>query len=108
MDITTDELVRELKRRREQTYSEDAEWLPSARQLGGTKGRGHSSRSSQLLGELEVGDVKRIYHSDIHCHKGKVGYHCGLSGARDRLRKHGFVFSIYHEAEHIAIVARNK
>lgn len=107
--ITTDDLGRELLRRKKQTYSEDTPWNPSFQQLGGTRGRGRSSRSSELLYELEVGDVKRVFHLDTSCKKSKTGsYHCGLSSARDRLKKKGVEFSIYHEAEHIAIVARNK
>jgi len=100
--IPTDDLIRELRNRQENTYMEDTEWLRS------TRGRGHSSKASLLLLELEIGDVKRIYHNDIFCHQAPHNkcYYCGLSRTRDRLRKEGKIFNIYHEKEHVAVVAR--
>jgi hypothetical protein len=98
--IPTDDLLRELRRRRQGTYLEDAEFDPH-------RGRGHSSLAAKLLLELQVGDVKRIYHEDVFCHATqKHGFMCGLSRTRDRLKKQGILFRIYHEKEHVAIVAR--
>ena len=100
--ISTDDLIRELRKRKKDTYTEDAEWSP-------TRGRGHSSLSAQLLLGLEVGDVKRLYHEDVFCHHTpKHSYMCGLAKTRDRLKKQGHIFNIYHEKEHVAVVARIK
>ncbi|KKN73846.1 hypothetical protein LCGC14_0396480 [marine sediment metagenome] len=104
--IPTADLVRELRRRKDNTYSEDTEFLRQ------TRGRGNYSKSAQLLLELKVGDVKRIYHEDVYCHhnliKGKAykAYICGLHSKREVLKKQGITFNIYHEKEHVAVVAR--
>ena len=100
--IPTDDLIREIRSRQRQTYMEDAEF-------SSTRGRGHSSISSQLLLELKVGDVKRLYHEDVFCHHTPNHYYyCGLARTRDKLRKQGCIFNIYHEKEHVAVVARIK
>ena len=102
-EVPFDDLVREALRRKNTTYMEDATYLRPIR------GRGHSSKSAELLTQLQVGDVKRIFHNDVFCHHPKSGtWYCGLSRTRDRLNKQGMAFHIYHEQEHVAIVARTK
>jgi len=86
-------------------YIEDATW---EYKFGDNRGRGHISLSRQLLESIEIGEIKRIIHNDIHCrHKRKGGgYSCGILVARGILKKKGYCFRIYHEAEHVCIVAR--
>jgi len=101
---STKELVDELKGRSDVVGLEDAEWLRP------TRGRGYRSEARKLLETLEVGDVKRLYHYDISCYKrkdGLGGWQCHLGHARDQLKKRsGMDFRIYHEDDHVAIVAR--
>ena len=102
LQISTDDLIGELKRRKDNTYLEDAEWLYR------TRGRGHSSLARKLLLELNVGDVKRLNHEDVYCkHREKYdGYECGILRNVYRLGKKGMEFHVYHEKEHVAIIAR--
>lgn len=106
--IPTDDLIKELKRRKANTYLEDAEWCSEWTRA--TRGRGNSSKSAELLLALEVGDVKRLYHEDIFCHHAprNNSYYCGLARKRDALKKQGINFSIHHEKEHVAIVWRKE
>lgn len=101
-NISTEDLKQEIRLRIKNTYLEDAEWASG-------RGQGHSSLGSQLLKSLQVGEVKRLYHPDIYCHhrdNTTKTYYCGLCKARDNLKRKGITFRIYHEGEHIAIVAR--
>ncbi len=101
-NISTEDLKQEIRSRIKNTHLEDAEWDTA-------RGRCRSSLSSQLLQSIQVGEVKRLYHHDIYCYHRIVSQHsyeCGLGKARDSLKRKGITFHIYHEAEHIAIVAR--
>jgi hypothetical protein len=91
---TTDELVREIKRRNAQTYLEGIDFTPS-------RGRTRISKSHSLLLSMKVGEVKRLYHEDIYCHYAKHKYNCGLAHARETLKKKSIQFSVIHEKEHV-------
>ena len=102
-EYPTKDIVTELRKRKDVVGMEDAKWLSPER------GRGKISESRKLLESIEVGEVKRLYHYDISCHKRDIGgWQCHLAGARDVLKKKGLEFRIYHEDEHIAIVTRTK
>lgn len=76
---------------------EDAVWDAKSR-------RRHVSASTLLLHQMVVGQVKRIYHTDVQC-VGNGG-DCSLTGAIGRLRKRGWRCETYHEGLHIVVVRR--
>jgi len=85
------------------SWSETAEWHP-------LKSRARSP-STQMLLEMKVGEVKRIYHYDTKCHgchgrRKSGGKACSLQIAMVRYSKKGISFSSYHEDNHIAVVKR--
>lgn len=80
--VSMADLISEIRSRQKGTYLEDAEWLRP------TRGRGHCSIAATLLLQLEVGDVKRLYHRDVFCHHApNSSYYCGLARTRDKLKK---------------------
>ena len=102
--VSTEALIAELKRRNDGTYLEDV----GPGLLKSRRGRNNHSKAVELLMNMNVGEVKRLFHKDVQCHgrPGQQGYYCGLEKVRQRLRRQGITYSVQHEEEHVAIVAR--
>ncbi len=79
---------------------EPAKWNPPP------KGHQIPSTSVLLLRELEVGDVKKLYHEDVWCLGSSP--QCTLAGELQRLRKKGWLIKSYHLAPHVMVVKRIK
>lgn len=82
--------------------SELTEWSPPT----GKGRRAGRDSSSLLLGKIEVGEVRRIYHDDCGCSHSPDGWRCSLVAKISVLRSAGFNLEYYHEDEHIIVVRR--
>ena len=82
------------------TKIEDTSWNPPP------KGHQRPSVCTLLLRELEVGDVKKLYHEDVWCEG--HSYDCSLSNELRNLRKMGWIVKTYHLAPHVVVVKRIK
>lgn len=86
----------------EKTSSELAEWNPPMRKTR----RGNRDSSSSLLGQVKVGEVRRIYHDDCKCLHSSDGWRCSLLAKISAFRSVGIYLEHYHEAEHVIVVRR--
>ena len=79
---------------------EDAKWNPA----------NHGSRVSRsvlALRALEVGDVKRLVHNDVHCVTKNGHSSCTLAQEIHRLRpKLNWKLDYYHESLGVLIIKR--
>ena len=89
---------------------EDAEWNPMAFRW---KRAGRKASASRLaLRDLQVGDVKRIFHDDLACTIANpltAGQRqCSLFREIRNLKKVGWELEYYHEAPQVLVVRRTK
>ena len=80
---------------------ENARWLESSYKLQHSRKKS-VSESVKALKAMEVGDVKRIYHDDVACHK----HGCTLVMTISRLKRQGIIYQQYHEATAVMVVKR--
>ena len=81
---------------------EDTEWKPPPR---------HKRKYpfKEVLENLKVGDIKRVFHEEATCKMKKSKSYCSLSKIICRLRREKeWKLEYYHEKEHVLVVRRIK